>query len=106
MDGWRSVFLGIRELPREISGFELQVFFLQPSRAGRDRGAQDCSASARSGVKHRVFLRMSGRLLDVFRVAPLALWRHLGGQLGIEAPQLASARDVQARPDVVRRLGS
>ena len=27
MQGWQTTYLGMRELPRDISGFELQAFF-------------------------------------------------------------------------------
>jgi hypothetical protein len=27
MQGWQSTFLGAREVPRELSSFELQTFF-------------------------------------------------------------------------------
>jgi hypothetical protein len=27
MQGWQTTYLGVRELPREISTFELQAFF-------------------------------------------------------------------------------
>jgi hypothetical protein len=35
------------------------------------------------------FLRMTGHLLEAVRIVPLALWRHLGEQLGVAAPDLA-----------------
>jgi hypothetical protein len=35
------------------------------------------------------FLRMTGRLLKTVRIVPPALWRHLGEQLGVAAPDLA-----------------
>src|SRR5712664_569959 len=35
---------------------------------------------------------MSGRLLSTFRVVPPTLWRHLGNELGIDAPEIASLR--------------
>ncbi len=40
---------------------------------------------------------MSGRLLDAFRAVPLRLWRHLGSELGIDAPELASLRALYGR---------
>src|SRR6202795_4316298 len=40
---------------------------------------------------------MSGRLLDAFRVIPSVLWRHLGTELGIDAPELASLRAMYGR---------
>jgi hypothetical protein len=43
------------------------------------------------------FLRMSGRLLDAFRIVPANLWRHLGVQFAVEAPDLASLRALYRR---------
>jgi hypothetical protein len=40
---------------------------------------------------------MSGRLLGAFRVIPVALWRHLGNELGIAAPEVASLRAMYER---------
>jgi hypothetical protein len=47
------------------------------------------------------FLRMSGRLLDAVPMVPPALWRHLGTQFAIAAPDLASfTRPVPACTDL------
>jgi hypothetical protein len=70
MDTWRSVFLGARELPHVLSGFELQAFF------SFDRAERE-AIDARQSDPHRLglalpigFLPMSGRLLDTFRTVP------------------------------------
>ncbi len=39
---------------------------------------------------HLGFVRMSGRPLDAFRVLPVVLPRHLGKELGIPVPDVAS----------------
>jgi len=63
MQGWQTTFLGMRELPRDISGFEMKAFFTFD-------GAEREAINARRGDAHKlclalhiVFLRMSGRLL-------------------------------------------
>jgi hypothetical protein len=43
------------------------------------------------------FLRMTRRLLEAVRIVPPALWRHLGEQLGVAAPDLASLRSMYQR---------
>ena len=43
------------------------------------------------------FLRMTGRLLEAVRMVPPALWRHLGEQFGVAAPDLASLRTMYQR---------
>jgi hypothetical protein len=40
---------------------------------------------------------MTGRLLEVVRIVPPVLWRHLGEQLGVAAPDLASLRSMYQR---------
>ena len=73
MQGWQTTYLGLKELPREISGFELQYFFTfgRPEREVID---------GRRGAIHRLglalhigFLRMTERTLDAVRIVPKAL---------------------------------
>jgi len=97
MKGWQTTYLGMRELPRDISGFELQAFFTFSP-------AELALIDARRGDAHKLglalhigFLRMTGRVLDAFRIVPPALWRHLGSELGIDAPELASLRALYGR---------
>src|ERR1700730_11501641 len=97
MQGWQTTYLGMRELPREISPFELQAFFTF-SPAERELIAARRGNRLKLGLAlHIGFLRMSGRLLDAFRVIPSVLWRHLGTELGIDAPELASLRAMYGR---------
>lgn len=46
---------------------------------------------------HIGFLRMSGRPLKAFRIIPANLWRHLGAQFDVAAPDLASLRALYRR---------
>jgi hypothetical protein len=64
MQGWQTMFLGIRELPRDISDFEMKAFFTFD-------GAERKAINARRGDAHKPGLpihigcpRMSGRLLE------------------------------------------
>lgn len=97
MQGWQTTYLGLKELPREISGFELQYFFTfgRPEREVID---------GRRGAIHRLglalhigFLRMTGRTLDAVRIVPKALWGHLGKELGVVGPELASLKALYGR---------
>jgi len=103
MQGWQPTYLGMRELPREISTFELQAFFTF-SPAERELIEARRGNRLKLGLAlHIGFLRMSGRLLDAFRVIPSVLWRHLGTELGIDAPGTRiAACDVWPRPYLVR----
>ena len=81
MQDWQTTFLGMRELPRDISDFEMKAFFTFD-------GAEREAINARRGDAHKLglalhigFLRMNGRLLGAFRVVPVAfLWRHYHNQ--------------------------
>ena len=86
MQGWQTTFMGMHELPRDISDFEMKAFFTF-------NGSEREAINARRGDAHKLgmafhigFLRMSGRLLGAFRVIPVALWRHLGNDLGYFCP--------------------
>ena len=107
MQDWQTTFLGMRELPRDISDFEMKAFFTFD-------GAEREAINARRGDAHKLglalhigFLRMSGRLLYAFRVVPVALWRHLSEELGIATPDVASLRTLYGRgEDTVRSPAS
>ena len=97
MQTWQSVFLGARELSRELSEFELQAFFTY-NEAEREVIAARRQPTHRLGLAlHIGFLRMSGRPLDAFRIVPGNLWRHLGAQVNVTAPDLASLRALYHR---------
>ena len=97
MQTWQSEFLGVGELPREISEFELEAFFTFAA-AERRLIEQRRSPSLKLGLALQIgFLRMSGRPLDAFRVVPANLWRHLGAQFAVEAPDIASLRAMYGR---------
>ncbi len=97
MQGWQTSYLGLRDLPRELSEFELQAFF--------SFGRSELGLIARRrGDNHKLglalhigFVRMSGRPLNSVRAVPAVLLRHLGSVLGIETPDLASLRALYAR---------
>jgi TnpA family transposase len=97
MQTWQSEFLGVGELPREISAFELEAFFTF-SAAERRVIEQRRTPALKLGLALQTgFLRMSGRPLDAFRVVPANLWRHLGAQFAVEAPDVASLRAMYRR---------
>ncbi len=97
MDTWRAIYLGRRELPQALSGFELQAFFSFDQAERAAIGARQSDAHELGLALHIGFLRMSGRLLDTFRVVPPTLWRHLGQQLDIDPPEVASLRALYKR---------
>jgi hypothetical protein len=97
MQGWQTSYLGLRDLPSELSEFELQAFF-SFSRAEQELIARRRSDSPKLGLAlHIGFARMTGRPLNSVRAVPPALLRHLGRELDITAPDLVSLRALYAR---------
>ena len=97
MQGWQTTDLGLRELPRELSAFELRAYFTFSRPECKLIEARGGEAPKLGLALHIGFLRMSGRLLDAVRIVPPALWRHLGSELGIDAPRIASLRAMYGR---------
>ena len=97
MDSYHTTFLGIRELPRDLTSFEFQAFFtFSPAEMGlilaRRRPLLKLGLALQIG-----FLRMTGRSLNAFRVVPISLWRHLSAALGVRSPEIASLRALYQR---------
>ncbi len=97
MTKWQATFLGLKHLPRDLSGFEIEAFFTF-TLAERQMIEERRRPALKLGLALQIgFLRMSGRLLDSVRIVPPALWRHLGEQFGVQAPDLASLRAMYRR---------
>jgi TnpA family transposase len=97
MNDWQSTCLGRRCLPRELSGFEIEAFFNFSDAERRVIEERRSSALKLALALQIGFLRMTGRLLEAVRIVPPALWRHLGEQFGVAAPDLASLRTMYHR---------
>jgi len=64
MDSWHATFLGLRHLPREVTAFEVEVFFqfsAEEARIIEERRRPELKLGLALQIG---FLRMSGRLLD------------------------------------------
>jgi hypothetical protein len=84
-------------LPRDLSAFEIEAFFNfsdAERRVIEDRRGPALKLALALQIG---FLRMTGRLLEAVRIVPPALWRHLGEQLGVAAPDLAWLRSMYRR---------
>ena len=102
MENWQTMFLGLKQLPRELSAFEIEAFFTF-SEAERATIETRRRSELQLGLALQIgFLRMSGRLLDALRMVPPALWRHLGAQFSITPPELASLRALYRRAQTLR----
>ena len=77
MQGWQTSYLGLRDMPSEISEFELQAFF-SFSRAELELIARRRSDSLKLGLAlHIGFARMTGRPLNSVRAVPLPCFANL-----------------------------
>ena len=96
MQSWQSSFLGLGAIPRDLSAFELNAFFTFD--AAERRAIDTCQTETHKlGLAlHIGFLRLSGRHLAPRRIVPAALWRHIGTQIGVTAPELASLKAMYA----------
>jgi hypothetical protein len=98
MNDWQSTYLGRGALPRDLSGFEIEAFFTYSESERRVIDDERRSPTLKLALALQIgFLRMTGRLLEALRMVPPALWRHLGAQFEIDAPDLASLRTMYRR---------
>src|SRR5271154_2653176 len=92
MLAWHVPYLGWRRLPDDVSEFEIIHFFTLKS-AERSAVLTRYRQPLRLGAALQIgFLRMCGRPLDVVQRVPAALLQHLGEQLDIPAPTIATLR--------------
>ena len=81
----------------QLSSFELQAFFTF-SRSEREVIDIRRSDTLKLGLAlHMGFLRLSGRTLNAVRVVPASLWNHLGKELGVKPPEVASLKAMYGR---------
>ena len=96
-DNWQATFLGLKQLPHELTAPEIEAFFrFTPAECQvieeRRRPELKLGLALQIG-----FLRMSGLVLDAVRIVPTVLWRQLGEQFHIASPDLASLRAMYRR---------
>jgi TnpA family transposase len=97
MNPWQATFFGLKQIPRELTAFEIEAFFTFTA-AERQVIEQRRRPGLKLGLALQIgFLRMSGRVLDAVRIVPAVLWRHLGEQFDVAAPDLASLRAMYGR---------
>ena len=97
MNPWQAIFFGLKQIPRELTAFEIEAFFTFTA-TERQVIEQRRQPALKLGLALQIgFLRMSGRVLDAVRVVPAVLWRHLGEQFNVAAPDLASLRAMYGR---------
>jgi len=86
MNPWQATFFGLKQVPGELTAFEIEAFFTFTA-TERQVIEQRRRAALKLGLALQIgFLRMSGRVLDAVRIVPAVLWRHLGEQFNVAAP--------------------
>ena len=94
---WQYQYLGNATLPSRVSQLELDAFFtFSTSELNKIR--------SRHKPNHRIaaaiqlgFVKMTGNPLDVLRVLPAELLKHVGDQLELPSPTIASLRAIYRR---------
>ena len=72
MDTWQATFLGLKQLPRELTAFEIEAFF-RFTPGERQVIEERRRPELKLGLALQMgFLRMSGRVLDAVRIVPAA----------------------------------
>jgi hypothetical protein len=103
MLAWHVPYLGWTRLPAEVSDFEITHFF---SLRAEERSAvlTRYRNSLRLGAALQIgFLKMCGRPLDAIQRVPADLLKHLGEQLEIAAPTIATLRALYMKRPTNRR---
>jgi len=97
MQRWREQYLGLAEFLPEMASAEVDQFFT----LSREELA---AVESRRGPLNRLcvgfqigFLRMTGRTLNSCQILPPAVLAHLGRQLDLVPPQMASIRGLYRR---------
>jgi TnpA family transposase len=92
MLAWHVPYLGWTRLPADVSEFEITHFFsLQPEE--RSAVLTRYRDSLRLGAALQIgFLKMCGRPLDAVQRVPADLLKHLGEQIEVPAPTIATLR--------------
>jgi hypothetical protein len=101
MAHWQDRFLGIGELPPELSIFELEFFQFSPRDVAAIR--KEFRPKYRIAVALQLgFMRMTGARLNAFNVVPRKLLSLVGEQVGENAPSIASLRSMYRRGNTRR----
>ena len=97
MQHWQVPFLGLQEIPPELTDFEIRYFF---TFTAKEREA----IFSCYGDHHRLavalqigMIKMTGRTLDAFETVPTAVLRHLHTTLHITTPERTSLRALYSR---------
>jgi hypothetical protein len=101
MAHWQDRFLGIGELPPELSIFEIDFFqFSAPDIAAIRK---EFRPKYRIAVALQLgFMRLTGSRLNAINIVPRKLLNLVGEQIGASAPSIASLRSMYRRGNTRR----
>jgi len=94
---WQTPYLGARSLPKKLSQWEIDHFFTLAPDERDDIGDRYSDLYQLAAALQLCFLRMTGGVLDGVRILPKNLLEHIGAQLDIEIPTIASVRALYRR---------
>jgi hypothetical protein len=101
MSHWQDRFLGIGELPPELSVFEFECFQFSPQDIAAIR--KEFRPKYRIAVALQVgFMRLTGAKPNAFNVVPRKLLNLVGEQVRENAPSIASLRSMYRRGNTRR----
>ena len=101
MSHWQDRFLGIGELPPELSVFEIEFFQFSPQDIAAIR--KEFRPNYRIAVALQLgFMRLTGAKLNAFNVVPRKLLNLVGEQVKENAPSIASLRSMYRRGNTRR----
>ena len=106
MDKWQSTFLGLKQLPRELTGFEIEAFFTF-TLAERQLIEERRRPTLKLGLALQIgFLRMSGGCsmrCASCRLPCGVIWEHswrCGAGFGLVARDVSAAPTVDCAPAI------
>jgi TnpA family transposase len=94
---WQEAFLGRRELPADLSDFEIEHFFTFDAEELKAICSRRTDRHRLAAALHVGFIKTTGTTLNAFDKVPRRLLKHLGRQLQIRAPDVTSLRALYRR---------
>ena len=97
MGRWHVPFLGIEEIPRSLTEFKIAYFFTYTPTELAALNSRKTTLLKVAVAIQLSFLRLSGGTLPRLKGVPKKVLDHIGQQLGVAAPSLASLRTLYQR---------
>ncbi|MHB8714488.1 MAG: DUF4158 domain-containing protein, partial [Sulfuricaulis sp.] len=93
MERWHIPFLGLAEIPRRLTDFEIERFFTLTEAEIRELADPRKTPLLQVAAAIQIgFVRLSGRTLSRVKMVPTQVLDHIGRQLKVTAPSIASLR--------------